>query len=751
MRKLLGIIAMLTPIAGLAADAAELTIDRLFAAPDLNGPVLRGLEFAPDGRRITFLKASAEDKDRFDLWEYNAKSGESRQLVDSRRLVPDEGELSAEEQARRERQRISSLKGIVEYSFSDDGRILLFPLAGDLYVYALTGQGAGTPRRITQTDAYETDARFSPKGRYVSFIRDQNLVVFDLQKNTEIAITQDGAGPVSFGMAEFIAQEEMDRDTGYWWSPDDSRIVYARVDESGVDEVERFEIYAEESRLVRQRYPATGRPNAVVALFVASLDDRAAVPVDLGTNTDIYVARVDWFPDGRNLLVQRQSRDQKRLDLLKVDARSGASQLLFAETSDSWVELHNDLTFLERRDAFIWKSQRTGYPHLYLYDNDGKLIHALTAGDWMVVGTPKAIAGVDEKAGRVYFTGSYDGYTERHLYSIGLDGAAPGEPQRITTERGWHEIDMAADAQRFIDRYSSVDQPLQVSVKDRNGKHLGWLLENRLDASHPYAPYLATRPQVEFGTLPAADGRKLAWQLMKPRDFDSDRRYPVIVNVYGGPHGQMVMNAWQARGRQLAEYLVRRGFLFFSIDNRGASQQGVASDAALLNHMASVEVDDQVAGAKWFASQPYVDEERIGVFGWSYGGYMALHLMFRAPEVFRAGVSGAPVTDWRLYDTHYTERYMGTPQSNPAGYEASSVFPYVSGLAGPLLVMHGMTDDNVLFANSTKLFAALQAAGQPFDIMVYPGHKHALLSHADVGPHAYMTISRFFERNLAPR
>ncbi|HSN72678.1 MAG TPA: S9 family peptidase [Steroidobacteraceae bacterium] len=750
MHKLLGLIAMLTTFAA-AGAAPELTIERLFAAPDLNGPALRAPKFSPDGTLVTYLQAAADDKDRFDLWAYDIAARTSRQLVDSRQLVADEGELSPEEEARRERQRISSLKGIVEYSFADDGRALLFPLAGDLYYYPIAGKGAGKVRPLTNTPGFETDARFSPRGRYVSFIRDQNLVVYDLTSDREIAITSEGAGPVSYGMAEFIAQEEMDRDTGYWWSPDDRRIAYARVDETPVDVVERFEIYADETRVVEQRYPATGRPNARVELFVRSLDTGKAVQVDLGADADVYLARVDWFPDGEHLLVQRQTRDQKRLDLLKVRADDGASALLFSETSDSWVELNNDLTFLKSRPGFIWNSQRSGFPHLYLYDSDGELQHPLTAGDWMVIGGGKAVAGVDERDGLVFFTGTYDGYTERHLYSVPLDGSRPAEPRRITTERGWHGIDMSRDTRYFLDHFSSVDQPPQVSLRERDGRQVAWLLENRLDGAHPYAPYLATRPRIEFGTLEAADGTVLHWQLAKPRDFDASRKYPVIVNVYGGPHGQQVTNAWQGRGGRLQEYLVRKGFLFFSLDNRGAGRQGVRADASLLRQMGSVEVEDQIAGAQYLASLPFVDAERIGVFGWSYGGYMVLHLMFRAPDLFAAGVSGAPVTDWTLYDTHYTERYMGTPGANPEGYRASSVFPYAEGLAGPLLLMHGMADDNVLFSHSTQLMSLLQSSGKPFEVMVYPGHKHALLNHADVGPHAYRTISAFFERHLSER
>ncbi|HSG66607.1 MAG TPA: DPP IV N-terminal domain-containing protein, partial [Gammaproteobacteria bacterium] len=428
------------------ARATELTIDRLFTAPNLSGPALRSLEFSPDGQRVTYLQGAQDDKDRFDLWEYSLRERQARLLVDSRQLVPQEGNLSPEEEARRERQRISALKGIVEYSFSKDGRSLLFPLGGDLYVYDLAAPAARAVRRLTNTESYETDARFSPRGRYVSFIRDQDLFVYDLRESRELALTTDGEGVISNGMAEFIAQEEMDRDTGYWWAPDDSRIVYARVDETPVRELERFEIFAEDVQVVRQRYPATGTPNAKVDLFIVSPDGGERVPIDVGSDVDVYLARVDWFPDGRNLLAQRQSRDQRRLDLLKVDAGTGASRLLFSETSDQWVELNDELTFLEGEGGFIWASQRSGFQHLYLYDDEGRLLRPLTAGSWMVIGTPRAIVAVDEPARRVYFTADRDAYSERHLYVASLDGEAVQQPVRITRERGWHDVKMSRDA-----------------------------------------------------------------------------------------------------------------------------------------------------------------------------------------------------------------------------------------------------------------------------------------------------------------
>jgi dipeptidyl-peptidase-4 len=548
----------------------------------------------------------------------------------------------------------------------------------------------------------------------------------------------------------------MDRHTGYWWSPDERYVAYARVDESPVAEVERFEIYADDVKVVKQRYPKAGAANARVELYVRELaaeaprriDLDAAVP-GLAPTQDYYLARVDWFPDGRHLLVQRLSRDQKRLDLVKVDAATGATRLLFTETSPHWVELHSDLKFLPKRGGFLWVSQRSGFPHLYRYDDEGHLVAQLTDGDWLVIGKPKAVAAVDEARGLVYFTGSKDGYPERQLYAVPLDAHGPTAPRRLTPEAGWHDVEFAADAHTFIDAHSSVDRPPSVALRDAGGRRLAWLVENALGPAHPYAPYAATRPTVEFGTLPAADGTPMHWMLLKPRDFDPARRYPVAVEVYGGPHGQNVANQWE-KAAGFREYLARRGTLVFVLDNRGAGRQGIRTDAALQGRMGTVEVEDQVAGANWLKSQPWVDPARVGVYGWSYGGYMTLSLMTRAPGVYAVGVAGAPVTDWRLYDTCYTERYMGTPQDNPEGYAQSGVLAHAGALAGPLLIVHGMADDNVLFAHSTRLYAELQKLGRPFDVMVYPGYKHSLLWQSEVGPHGRHAIANYLERVLKP-
>jgi dipeptidyl-peptidase-4 len=729
------------------SHAAELTIDRLFDAPALSGPTIVGLQISPDGSRVTYLRGKPEDKDRLDLWEYNIRDGQTRLLVDSRVLEPTSRQLSNEELSRRERQRTAALSGILEYSFAPSGKALLFPLGGALYYYDLSKASPDALIRIAGSEkSFVTDAKVSPKGRYVAYVRDQNVYTYDLERHQEKALTRDGRGPIKNGMAEFVAQEEMNRATGYWWAPDDEHIVFARVDETPVKATQRFEIAADNVATFAQRYPTAGGANALVRLGVTSVHSGATTWLDLGPEQDIYLARVNWMPDGNTIAIQRESRDQRRLDLLFADIRSGNSRSILSETSNSWIELNDELTFLQSAREFVWSSARDGYPHLYLYDYQGHLIRQLTAGDWSVDDfRARAIKAIDERNRLIYFTATEKTPTERQLYYTSLDTKDPRKINRISREDGLHGIEMSPDAQFYVDTFNSITQTPQVSLHGSDGTLIAYLLENALNDQHPDAPYLATNSVPEFGTLGAADGQVLHYRLFKPIDFDPNKRYPAIVDVYGGPGVQRVLNNWS--GNSFTQILTRAGYVVFQLDNRGSASRGTAFQSPIRDRLGEVEVADQIQGARWLGSRSFVDQTRIGVWGWSYGGYMTLMLLFKAPDIFRAGVSGAPVTDWALYDTHYTERYLGKPQDNAAGYDASSVLPYAKDLRGKLLLIHGMADDNVLFLHSTKLFRRLQDIGKPFDVMVYPGGKHGLIRQHD-GRHAFATILNFFNQSL---
>jgi dipeptidyl-peptidase 4 len=728
------------------ATAAPLTIERIFAAPDLSGPRMREPKFSPDGRFVTYLQGKPDNKDQLDLWAFDTRIGRSKLLVDSRAFAGDDEKLSDEEAARRERARTAALRGIVEYEFSSDGKRLLVPLAGDLYVYDLAAKTSPV-RRLTHTDAYETDARFSPRGKYVSFVRDQDLFVIDLATGKERALTNDGEGIIQNGVAEFVAQEEMDRSTGYWWSPDEARIAFTRIDDSPVQEVERLEINADGARMFRQRYPAAGTANTRVELKVVELGSNTVTNIDLKLG-DGYLARVNWFNDSHHLAVQRQTRDQKRLDLLKIDASSGETSTLLTETSPAWIDLHDDLLFLKHTDAFIWASRRTGYRHLYLYDLNGRLIRPLTAGEWMVEGndTENGVVGVDEAKRLVYFMANATSPLERYLYSTSLETPDPANVKQISKEAGFHDAKLIPGNRYYFDAWSSPTQPACTSIRNFDGSVQNWLVRNALDESHPYWQYKDSRPEETFGSIQADDGQTLYYRLEKPAKLEPGKRYPVIVDVYGGPHHQSVRADWMGGGGYFRQILVQNGYIVFSLDNRGSGFRGNAFDQAISGRLGKVEIEDQLRGVEFLKQQSFVDPDRIGVMGWSYGGYMTL-MALTTTKAFKAGIAGAPVTDWRLYDTHYTERYLGIPGPEST-YEESGALSHLDSLHGKLLLVHGMADDNVLFTNSTMLMQRLQAANVPFDLMTYPGSKHGLVRIPSTGKHFYEMVLRFFDREL---
>ena len=715
--------------------AEQLTLERLYQDPALSGPVLRAPAISPDSQRITFLRAS--EGERLDLWQYLTATGETSMLVDANALTGGEENLSAEEQARRERQRVTG-SGIVSYQWSPDGQALLFPLAGQLYLH--TPDAGSNATRVLGEGGDVTDVRFSSLGRFVSFVREQNLFIVDTSTGRERQLTLEGGGPIKFGMAEFVAQEEMDRDTGYWWSPNDQFLAFTRVDESAIGIEQRYEQGKDGLTVVSQRYPRAGKANAKVQLGVLDLLDGHINWIDLGKDPDIYLARVDWLPDSRQLAIQRQSRDQKKLDLIIYDTLSARSQTLISETSPTWVNLHSDLRFLKSKPQFIWASERSGYKHLYLYERSGKLIKPLTEGPWQI----EEIKAVDEAAGRIWFSGYADSPLEQHLYTVSLDG---GPIQKVSSGEGWHNTTVSDDGEWFLDDFSSPSQPPRVSLHRRDGSLATLLLDNSLNESHPYAPYLDSDVQPVFGSIKAADGQDLYYRLYQPAKLEAGKKYPVIVDVYGGPHGARVQKSWDSRNGFWHKLMAQKGFFVFSLDNRGTNRRGVRFEAPIHRHLGAVEVQDQQAGVTFLRSLPQVDGERIGVFGWSYGGYMSLMMLMQAPQDFHVGVSVAPVTDWAWYDTHYTERYLGHPDENKDGYRKSAVMPYVEQLKGKLLLVHGMADDNVLFLHAAELMNVLQRKNKPFELMLYPGSKHGI-SGRDLRLHLFSQITDFFQRHL---
>lgn len=709
-----------------------LTLERIFASPALSGPSPRSPRLSPDGQYATLLRARPTDAERYDLWAIDTATGAEHMLVDSAKIGSG-GPISEAEKMRRERARVGGTKGIVEYEWAPDGKSVLVPVDGDLYLATLDGQ----VRRLTDTPQTEIDAHVSRGGQYVSFVRDQNLVALSLADGREHAVTTDGKGTVTCGTAEFVAQEELDRRTGHWWAPDDGHVAVECYDEAPVRQVTRASIGAEGTTTYTQRYPLAGTPNVAVSLWVATPDGAGKVKVDLGADPDIYLARVDWAPDGKALYVQRLSRDQKTLDLLRVDPATGASTVLFREASKTWVDLSDSFHAL-KDGSLIWASQRDGFRHLYRW-TAGQWTQ-LTHGDWMV----GDVIGVDERTHRLTFTANATGPTEKQVYAV--DYLHPAAAPTLLTEAGWwNEAEMDEAGSRLLVTRSNRAQPPQVYFADGAGKRLGWIERNPLDATHPYASYLAGDLPTEFGTLKATDGTVLHYRLIKPV---SGGKHPVFVEVYGGPAGQTVTVQWPNERQIFEQYLARKGWVVFSLDNRGTPHRGTAFESQVYRAAGTVEVDDQLAGLAWLKTQPFVDPAKVAVFGWSNGGYMTLRLLEKAPHAYAAGIAVAPVTRWELYDTAYTERYLGDPRVDAASYANADLLSDATRIADPLLIVHGMADDNVFFDNTVEFVSKLQDGKVPFEMMVYPGKTHSI-SGANTRTHLFGTIERFLDEKVA--
>ena len=732
----------------------KLTISRIFADPPLSGAPIKGLKIAPDGSRVTYLKGSAEKYDRLDLWQFNIASEKHEILVESAKLITTE-KISAEEQSRRERQRISD-SGIVDYVWSKDSKLIAFTLSGRIYVADLAG---GTK---TNSDSIQplsinsdgvTDLKFSPQGRYLSYVRADQVFVLDLKvvPAKEVQVTPSRKG-LRFGVAEFVAQEEMDRDTGYWWSPDDSALAIAEVDESTVELMKRYEINGDGFDVIEQRYPRVGTPNARVrlGLFAPNGSGKGrwlelTEPKDKAL--DYYLARVDWTPDSQSVLAQVQSRDQKQLVLRIFSKNDSRGRILMTETAPHWVNLHQDLRFLKGASEFIWKSDRDGHAHLYRLNFQGEVVRQLTRGDWPV----KEIVSIDETQRMVYFLAHRESYYDQRLYGVSFDG---GPLVVLTPEAGTHNVTMADGAQWFIDDCSDAQNPSRVDVvsftKEPSKvalKTVTTISDNRLKRGTPLFQFRDQIAKTEFGSIKSNRGYDLHYRLVKPRNFIVGKRYPLLLAVYGGPARPDVRNAWGDRRFLIYSVLANEGYLVLTVDNRGMGPRSRDFLTSIAGRLGSPEVEDQVEVVKHFLTKSLVDPKRIGSFGWSYGGYMTLMLLSKHPELFKAGVAVAPVSDWTLYDTHYTERYMGTPQSNSQGYKDSNVLTHIAGLRGSLLLVHGMADDNVLFTHSTMVLKALQERGQLFETMVYPGSKHGIYGRP-LQTHVYSTILDFLKRRL---
>ena len=722
-----------TPAAqqGTADDpSGDLTVDRIFRAPSLSGHLNPGLTWTPDGKRLSYVETIGTGKDaRRELWVADPATGQRSILVPS-----DKWDAALTNPAAANTQATGLGRHAPPlYQWAPSGEAILFQGANSLAWYDLKTQSSRVLVSGTQDLA---DPKISPDGKFVSFIREHNLWAVSTADGKEHPLTQGGTEEIRKGELDWVYPEELDITTAYWWSPDSASVAYLEMDERMVSQfsLPNFESYTGEAEL--QRYPVPSGANPIVHVYVVSAAGGAPRLMDTGSETDIYLPRVNWVPDSKHLAIQRLNREQNKLDLLVADASSGKTNAILTENDLYWINVSDDLRFLKDSKRFLWSSERTGYRHLFLYDFSGKQLAQLTKGDWEVT----QVDAVDETKGLVYFTATEKSPIERQLYRVSLDGSGFG---RITKEAGTHGIRFSPTAASYVDTYSNATTPPRRDTFAADGSKLATLEEDKVPelAAYHLSP-------VEFFTVKSHDGVTLNCSMIKPPNFDPSKKYPVITFTYGGPHAQVVLNAWSRSAIFLwHQMMAQRGYIIFSLDNRGSAGRGHLFEEPIHYRFGAQELSDQRDGAAWLHLQPYVDFNRIGIWGWSYGGHMTLHAMFEAEGIYKAGFAGGPVTDWHFYDTIYTERYLGILPKHEESYQESSPIKNAGRLKGKLLIAHGTGDDNVHYSNTLALIDDLIGDGKYVEVMAFPGRGHGV-SDPPAQRVLWERVTKFFTDNL---
>ena len=721
------------------AQQRALTIDEIYDPEqrvDFSGQTPSRLTWLSNTRYLQHERDSASRTTR--LLSVDADTGAAVPLLDLEELetalagVPGMSDAAARRAVRAGR-----------FVWSPDHTAVVMDISNDLYYFGVHDGdpfGAARVRRLTRDPAEESMPSFSPDGTLVAFVRDHNLVVVTVDQRREWALTRDGNADLLNGELDWVYQEEIygrGNFKGFWWSPDSSRLAYLQTDESPVKEFTVIDHLPYRLEVETTDYPKAGDLNPLVRLGIIPAVGGGTVWVDLDryTPTDMLMVAVTWSPDSEEVVFQAQNREQTWLDLNSADAETGATTRLLQETTPAWVDVNGNPTWLED-GTFLWLSERTGWKHLYRYEADGALIAQVTDGEWEL----RTLHGIDEDTDWVYFSGTERSPIGGDVYRVKLDGS---QLTRLSAAEGTHRASFSPGFARYLDTWSDINTPPQVRVHAADGTEVRVVAENRVTA---LADYRRSTP--ELLQVTARDGFVMEAMMIKPPDFDPSQRYPVFQHTYGGPHSQQVRNAWGGSAGMFYQLLAQRGVIVWVMDNRTASGKGAVSTWPVYQRFGALELRDIEDGVAWLTQQPYVDAGRIGIEGWSYGGFMTSYALTHS-DSFAMGISGGTLSDWRDYDTIYTERFMRTPQNNPEGYRLSSPRFSAADLHGALLLLHGTMDDNVHLQNTLQFVYELQKAGKQFELMLYPRSRHSV-SDPELNLHLRHKMLDFILEHLHP-
>ncbi|MFB9861765.1 S9 family peptidase [Rufibacter immobilis] len=630
------------------------------------------------------------------------------------------------------------------YSFSNDETKILFEAEhepiyrrsskGHFYVY---DRASKKLQKLSQ-GGKQSYATFSPDNKFVAFVRDNNLFYVDLANMQERQITNDGKWNfIINGGTDWVYEEEFGFAQAFFWSPQGNQIAFYKFDESQVPEYNMQmwgPLYPQDYKF---KYPKAGEKNATVAIYTFDLGSGKTTKMETGTEADQYIPRINWTNTPNLLSIRRMNRLQNTLEILHANTQTGQSKVVLKETDKAYIDITDDLTYLANGKQFVHSSEKDGFNHLYLYDMNGKLVRQITKGKWEV----SSFYGVDEKNGTIYFTSTEASPMERHLYSMGLNGK---NKKSLTPAKGTHTINLSRDFKYYLDYYSTITTPTVVSLHTSDGKQIK-VLESNENLKSTLATY--NMPKPEFFQFKTSENVTLNGYTIKPTDFDPNKKYPVLMFQYSGPGSQEVVDSWRGRNYLWHSYLTKQGYIIAVIDNRGTGGRGAEFKKMTYGNLGHYEVIDQIEGAKHLGNLPYVDKGRIGIWGWSFGGYMSSLAITKGADVFKAAIAVAPVINWRFYDSIYTERFLKLPQDNAKGYDDNSPITHANKLRGKYLLIHGTGDDNVHFQNAVEMVNALVKANIPFESAYYPNRNHGI-SGGNTSIHLFTKMTEFIQRNL---
>ncbi len=707
---------------------STITLEDIWNKGTFKTQSVSGLESMNDGMHYTTLEKNYTTGESY-IIKYKYETGK---IVDT--LVKS-GSLIAEDK--------KELIDLETYQFSEDeSQVLISTETEHIYRHSTIEKNyiynLKTKKLSLLSDNKQRLATFSPNGNKIAFVRDNNLFVKDLVSNKETQITKDGAfNKIINGATDWVYEEEFSFDKAFQWSPDGNKIAFYRFDES---EVKEFSMNMYEGNLYpteyKFKYPKAGEKNSVVSILVYDINSGKTTTIDIGNETDQYIPRIKWTKDSNILALEKMNRLQNKLELLLANATTGEIKTILTETSEQYIEINNNLTFLNNKQ-FIWMSDVSGYNHLYVYDLTGKLIRQITSGNWEVVD----FKGIDKKTNVLYYTSTESAPYNRDLYAINIDGKTK---KKLSSREGVNDVHFSNSFKYYINIFSDANSPYYITLNNASGKEIRVLENNDVLIQKLKNYNLSKKEFIKFTT---SEGVELNGWIIKPNNFNANKKYPVFMTVYGGPHRQTVMNEWNTKDFMWHQMLAQQGYIIASFDNRGTDGRGVKFKKCTYGQMGKLETEDQIEAAQYLGSLAYIDKTRIGIQGWSYGGYMSTLCMTKGVDYFKCGIAVAPVSNWRFYDSIYTERYMGLPKNNAKGYDENAPLNFVDKLKGLFLLVHGTADDNVHFQNSVELVNALINANKQFDFYIYPDKNHSI-NGGNSRLHLYTKMTNFVLENL---